>query len=69
MEDKILNFLTALFEFKGFKTITAWIIAIVFVLTLMYSCFWLAKHGSYMLFYEDMVRETIKEIVNEGALK
>ena len=31
--------------------------------------FWLAKQGSYFLFYEEMVQNTIREMVNPEYLK
>jgi len=31
--------------------------------------YWLAKHGSYWLWYEDMVKATIVEMVKGAALR
>ena len=38
-------------------------------LSLSYGGYWLAKHVSYSIFYEDMVKETIRETVNANSLK
>jgi len=51
-----------------------YIVALVILLALaawcgfLYLCYWVAKNVSYWLFYEDMVRETIREMVNTKAL-
>jgi hypothetical protein len=42
------------------------VILFIIALFLLYS---LAKHGSYALWYEDMVKETIQEMVKGDALK
>lgn len=36
---------------------------------LIVGMYWLAKNGSYWLWYEDMVKETIREMVKQEALK
>jgi hypothetical protein len=36
---------------------------------LLFGAYWLAKHGSYWLWYEDMVKDTIVEMVKQEALK
>lgn len=43
----------------------AGVIALIFAL---YGCYWWAKTFSYWLFYEDMVRETVIEMVKKDAL-
>jgi len=42
---------------------------ILLVLALTYGGYWIAKNVSYWLFYEDMVRETVTELVKQAALK
>jgi hypothetical protein len=41
---------------------------ITIFLLVMFGMFWLFKIGSYWLLYEDMVKETIKEIVKPEYL-
>lgn len=40
---------------------------------IIYGCYWAAKTTSYRLFYEDMVQDTVREMVNpeylSGAFK
>jgi hypothetical protein len=36
---------------------------------IIYGSYWIAKHGSYFFFYEDMVKETITEMVDPKYLK
>ena len=45
------------------------ILIFVAVCFLIYGGYWLAKHGSYFFFYEDMVQETIREMVKPEHLK
>lgn len=42
--------------------------AVIFCL-LIYGTWWLTKHGSYWLWYEDMVKSTVREMVKKEALK
>jgi len=35
----------------------------------LYLSYWLCKNVSYWFFYEDMVTETVKELVKQAALK
>lgn len=46
--------------------IIAVIIAVVFFI---YSCYWVAKTVSYSIFYEDMVQQTITEMVKPESLR
>lgn len=39
------------------------------VLFFLYGCYWVAKAVSYTIFYEDMVKQTITEMVKQEALK
>jgi len=41
----------------------------ILAVALVVGLYWLAKHGSYWLWYEDMVKETIQEMVKTEALK
>lgn len=55
------------------KEILTWV-ALFYVGTitsigLIYGFSWLAKIGSYNLFYKDMVRQTVIEMVSPEALK
>lgn len=34
----------------------------------LYGAYWVAKHGSYYLWYEDMVKATVQEMVKPEAL-
>jgi hypothetical protein len=36
---------------------------------LLWGGFWVAKHGSYAIWYRDMVRQTVQEMVKPEALK
>ena len=49
--------------------IIGWIVGIAVMLALVYGMWWLAKHGSYWLWYEDMVQGTIRELVKAEALR
>jgi len=35
----------------------------------IYGCYWIAKTVSYSIFYEDMVKQTIIEMVEPESLK
>jgi hypothetical protein len=43
-------------------------VGIVALCFFVYGCYWVAKTGSYWLFYEDMVVETISETVKPECL-
>jgi len=45
------------------------VIGFVAVIAFIYFMYWVFKTGSYWFFYEDMVQETIREMVQSGALK
>ena len=51
------------------KEILLFIGVIIAVCLFIWGCYWLAKTGSYFFFYEEMVKETIQELVKEGALR
>ena len=41
----------------------------ILICGIVYGGYWIAKRISYALFYEDMVIQTIKDIVKKEALK
>ena len=50
------------------KEIGMFIGGIILVCLVIWGCYWLAKTFSYWLFYEDMVKETIRELVKPEYL-
>jgi len=54
---------------KDIKTIALIIAGVVAFCLIMYGCYWVVKSVSYTLFYEDMVQETVREMVRANALK
>ena len=42
--------------------------AFLLVCGFIFGMWWLAKHGSYFLWYEDMVQGTIREMVKPESL-
>lgn len=52
-----------------FKDIAVGIVSIAFSLLMIYGIYWVTKTGSYWLFYEDMVKQTVIEMVKPEALK
>lgn len=46
-----------------------YILTIVFMCALIYGMYWIFKTFSYFFFYEDMVQDTIRELVKQAALK
>ncbi|RLD66129.1 MAG: hypothetical protein DRI84_05375 [Bacteroidetes bacterium] len=53
---------------KVMKEIGMFIGGIILVCLVIWGCYWLAKTFSYWLFYEDMVKATIRELVNSKYL-
>jgi len=51
---------------KGFIALLA---IIVISILAIYGFYWIAKTLSYTIFYEDMVRETVREMVKPEYLK
>ena len=46
------------------------ILAVIGIIcSVIYGSYWAAKHLSYSWWYEDMVKQTIRQMVNEGALR
>jgi hypothetical protein len=54
---------------KKLKEIGVLIGIIAIMVGFIYGGYWIAKTVSYSFFYEDMVEETIKEMVKPEALK
>jgi len=56
-------------DYKGILQLTGFIIGYILLFCVIsFGMFWLAKNISYWLFYEDMVKETIKELVKSNCL-
>jgi hypothetical protein len=41
---------------------------IILAVFIFVGMFWIVKNGSYLLWYEDMVEDTIKEVVKQECL-
>ena len=50
------------------KDLIKGLMVVIAVCALIYSMYWLAKTGSYFFFYEDMVKDTIREMVSPNYL-
>ena len=51
------------------KDIMFGLIGLVLALSILYGLYWVAKTVSYEIFYEDMVQETVRELVKEEYLR
>ena len=51
------------------KAIVTYLAGAVLTAALIVGTYWLAKHVSYWLWYDAMVKETIQEMVKPEALK
>ena len=51
------------------KEIAMWVVTAALIRAVLIGAYWLAKRGSYWLWYEDMVKETIQEMVKAEALR
>ncbi len=51
------------------KTVMLYLLGAVAICAFLYGAYWLAKNGSYWLWYEDMVKDTIREMVKQEAMK
>ena len=51
------------------KDIALGALGLALICVFIYGCYFVAKNVSYSLFYEDMVRQTVQEMVNEKSLK
>lgn len=67
MRNTLLNKLTN--KLKFLRNAAIILAAILAVCALIYFFYWMAKSGSYFLFYEGMVQDTIREMVKAGSLK
>jgi len=54
---------------KNLKLISMIIVGIIVFCFFIYGAYWAAKTISYKIFYEDMVRTTIVEMVKPNTLK
>lgn len=45
------------------------IVGVIIFLAFLYLCYYVTKELSYSFFYEDMVKQTIQEMVKPGYLK
>ncbi len=50
------------------KNIITFIVGLVAVAGFIYGSYWVAKTVSYSIFYEDMVKKTVKEMVKPEYL-
>jgi hypothetical protein len=50
------------------KNILIYTFIIIGTCLLLYGTYWVVKHVSYFFFYEDMVKETIRELVKPEYL-
>jgi len=46
-----------------------YIVALVCVAAMVYGSYWVAKTVSYTIFYEDMVKDTVRQMVKDECLK
>ena len=51
------------------RTVALYFLGVLAICAFLYGAYWLAKNGSYWLWYEDMVKGTIREMVKQEALK
>lgn len=51
------------------KNLGMFVIVIIGGFMFLYGVYWVAKHGSYWLWYDDMVKTTVQEMVKPEALK
>lgn len=51
------------------KGIMFGLMGLILALSILYGMYWLAKTVSYQVFYEDMVQETVQEMVKEEYLR
>jgi len=51
------------------KDLLVGIVAVSLAVGLVYGGYWLTKTLSYSFFYEDMVQETVRELVKSDSLR
>ena len=44
-------------------------LGLVVSFNVLYGAFWVAKNVSYALFYQEMVQQTVRDMVKDSALK
>ncbi len=54
---------------KFLRNVVLILVAIAAVLGMIYFFYWVGKTSSYVLFYEDMVQDTVREMVKTDSLK
>lgn len=54
---------------KTLQKFILYVISTTLTLMFLYGAYWLSKNGSYYFWYEDMVKQTIHELVKQEALK
>jgi hypothetical protein len=50
------------------KHIIGGIVGLILTIAIIYGCYWVAKTVSYKIFYEDMVKQTIREMVHTDLI-
>ena len=50
------------------KTLALYLLGAVLICAFFCGAFWVAKNGSYWLWYENMVKDTVREMVKQEAL-
>ena len=51
------------------KSIASPIVGLILTCSLIYAMYWVTKNVSYWIFYEDLVTNTIQQMVKPEALK
>lgn len=51
------------------KLIALYLGLAILICAFIYGAYWVAKNGSYWLWYEDMVKDTVREMVKQESLK
>jgi FtsZ-interacting cell division protein ZipA len=51
------------------KNLILSIAGIVCIIAIIYGAYWIAKTVSYQVFYEDMVKQTVRDMVKPEYLK
>jgi len=56
-------------EKNGIKTVILTVAILVSMIFSIYGCYWIIKSVSYNVFYKDMVKATITEMVRPESLQ
>ena len=51
------------------KQIGTWLVIALATVAFIYGGYWVVKHISYSLWYEDMVKQTVRSMVKPDALR